>query len=57
MNFKDYLCIIGQLELNSQIVAHVERLASLYGVTQLLNQCQEFIQRSRTPDSQVQKKL
>ncbi|XP_052816942.1 uncharacterized protein LOC128243298 isoform X2 [Mya arenaria] len=42
----------GQLELNSRIVGHMERLGTLFGISRVLIQCREFIQRSTTPDSQ-----
>ncbi|KAH3768835.1 uncharacterized protein LOC127845484 [Dreissena polymorpha] len=42
----------GQLDLTSRIVAHMERLASLFDIQRLTNICQKFIQRSTTPDSQ-----
>ncbi|XP_053402682.1 uncharacterized protein LOC123549413 [Mercenaria mercenaria] len=41
-----------QLELNSRVVSHIERLATLFGVTQLHMQCQEYIQKNAPPDSQ-----
>lgn len=44
--------LLGQLELNSRVVNHVERLATLFGVSQLQRQCQEYIQKNAPPDSQ-----
>ena len=40
------------MELNCRVVNHIERLASLFGVTQLHTQCQEYIQKNAPPDSQ-----
>ncbi|KAL4234629.1 hypothetical protein ACF0H5_006270 [Mactra antiquata] len=41
----------GQIDINSRIVGHVERLAALFEVRRLQIQCQDFIQENN-PDSQ-----
>lgn len=42
----------GQVQLNSRIINHLERLASLFSVTRLQMICQEYIQKNAPPDSQ-----